>query len=46
MVGTDSVMLVVCRDDWEGGIREHVERLIHQVLERSLQYMGGEYPKF
>jgi RimJ/RimL family protein N-acetyltransferase len=29
--GRDSVILAVCWDDWEGGVREHVGRLIERV---------------
>ncbi|KIM84839.1 hypothetical protein PILCRDRAFT_96591 [Piloderma croceum F 1598] len=30
-LGRDSVVLAVCWDDWEGGVREHVDRLIEKV---------------
>jgi RimJ/RimL family protein N-acetyltransferase len=29
--GRDSILLAVCWDDWEGGVREHVDRLIDKV---------------
>jgi RimJ/RimL family protein N-acetyltransferase len=30
-LGRDSVLLAVCWDDWEGGVREHVDKLIEKV---------------
>jgi RimJ/RimL family protein N-acetyltransferase len=31
-LGRDSVLLAVCWDDWEGGVREHVDKLIEKVV--------------
>jgi len=31
VVGTDRVMLAVCWDDWDGGVGEHVTRLIDSI---------------
>jgi len=30
-LGRDSVLLAICWDDWEGGVREHVDRMIEKV---------------
>jgi len=29
--GRDSVLLAICWDDWEGGVREHVDKLMEKV---------------